>query len=130
MRNISWDELSKNKDVHSAILSRLENDKTLLGEVFTCLRKELEGQLSESEIISVFCCICDYFGGTQVYFPSGDSLKNVVTGFLIYKEFNGKNVHELVKKYKSSEQHIYRLVEKHRNAEREARNQVEQFKSL
>ena len=130
MRNISWIELSKNEDVHNAVLSRLENDKTLLGEVFTALRKELNNQLSDSEIISVFCCICDYFGGAQVYFPSGHSLKSAVSGFLIYKEFNGENANELARKYKTSHQHIYRLVEKHRNAEREARKQVEQFKSL
>jgi Mor family transcriptional regulator len=126
----SWNDIAKNKDIHNLVISRLENDKTLLGDSFTAIKEELSNDFTVEQIVTFFCCFCDYFGGAQIYFPSGSMLKQAITHSLIYKEFNGSNVRELTRKYKVTENNIYRIIEKHRNAEREARNQVAQFKSL
>ena len=130
MKSINWHEIASNKEMHELVISRLEDDKTLLGDSFTALKEELSNEFTVEQIVTFFCCFCDYFGGAQIYFPSGSMLKQAITHSLIYKEFNGSNVRELTRKYKVTQNNIYRIIEKHRNAEREARSQVAQFKSL
>ncbi len=54
--------------------------------------------------------LSDNFGGTSIYIPQRKELEKNRIYRLIYKEFDGSNLHELAKKYKVSKSTIYTIV--------------------
>lgn len=62
----------------------------------------------------VALAICDQmaldWGGQNLYFPKGCSMKLRPRDEQIYREFTGNNIPELVHKYELSTQWIYRII--------------------
>ncbi|TXT37424.1 MAG: hypothetical protein FD135_3600 [Comamonadaceae bacterium] len=54
--------------------------------------------------------LVDSFGGTQPYIPSGFSYHMEAIAVKILKEFDGKNLRQLARKYKRSEGLVYKLI--------------------
>lgn len=54
--------------------------------------------------------LAHYFGGQSFYLPTGNALKDFLRNVMIYKEFKGNNVQELIRKYNLSESHIYAII--------------------
>ena len=55
-----------------------------------------------------------YFGGNQVYLPKGDKLQRAIRDNAIWKNFNGRNIHELVTQYRLTHQQIHNIVREQR----------------
>lgn len=58
--------------------------------------------------------IARHFGGRAVYLPIGKKLELALRDKNIWLNYNGRNVHELVRKYHLSHQQIYNVIEKQR----------------
>lgn len=54
--------------------------------------------------------LCSNWGGQLIYFPKNQGGELDERDKQIYAEFNGRNHHELAKKYNLTEQRIYKIV--------------------
>lgn len=96
---------------------------SLLVEVIDVMQAELirqkfeedSAKLTASKLVGV---MAHYFGGKSFYLPAGDKIKEALRDAQIYQEFNGKNVPELVKKYRLSESTIYAILRQQRALQR------------
>lgn len=59
--------------------------------------------------------ICEAFGGQTHYLPRGDSVKRAIRDKRVWEDFNGRNVHELVRKYRLSEMKIYTILKEQKH---------------
>ena len=88
---------------------------SLLVEVIDVMQAELlrqnfaadKAKTTASKLVGV---MAHYFGGKSFYLPAGDKIKEALRDAQIYQDFNGKNVPELVKKYRLSESTIYAIL--------------------
>lgn len=55
-----------------------------------------------------------YFGGRQLYLPTGEKLERAIRDKYIFKVFNGKNADELATKFSVTTASIYRLHKEQR----------------
>jgi Mor family transcriptional regulator len=63
-----------------------------------------------------------YLGGDRIYLPKGDALATALTHARIFHEHNGRNVHELARRYGLSTrqiQHIYSRQLRYRRGRRQ-----------
>lgn len=74
----------------------------------------LEVQEAQCQARSVAMAIANYFGGMQIYLPFGAELKRAIRDKEIWNEFNGKNIPELVSRYKMGKSQIYLIIEQQR----------------
>ncbi len=84
-----------------------------LVDVYEAIELALTEEISDpvDTSIKVLLSICDHaLGGTQDYFPKGDSLHNQIRDMHIYKEFDGSNHHALAIKYDLSERWIRTII--------------------
>lgn len=96
---------------------------SLLVEVIDVMQAELlrqnfaadKAKTTASKLVGV---MAHYFGGKSFYLPAGDKIKEALRDAQIYQEFNGKNVPELVKKYRLSESTIYAILRNQRLLQR------------
>ncbi|WP_370429614.1 Mor transcription activator family protein [Actinobacillus pleuropneumoniae] len=96
---------------------------SLLVEVIDVMQAELlrqnfaadKAKTTASKLVGV---MAHYFGGKSFYLPAGDKIKEALRDAQIYQEFNGKNVPELVKKYRLSESTIYAILRQQRLLQR------------
>ncbi|OOF50889.1 transcriptional regulator [Rodentibacter genomosp. 1] len=96
---------------------------SLLVEVIDVMQAELlrqnfaedKAKTTASKLVGV---MAHYFGGKSFYLPAGDKIKEALRDGQIYQEFNGKNVPELVKKYRLSESTIYAILRQQRMLQR------------
>ena len=96
---------------------------SLLVEVIEVMQAELlrqnfaedKAKKTASKLVGV---IAHYFGGKSFYLPAGDKIKEALRDAQIYQEFNGKNVPELIKKYRLSESTIYAILRNQRTLQR------------
>ena len=96
---------------------------SLLVEVIDVMQAELirqkfeedSAKLTASKLVGV---MAHYFGGKSFYLPAGDKIKEALRDAQIYQDFNGKNVPELVKKYRLSESTIYAILRNQRTLQR------------
>ncbi|AXN95985.1 Mor transcription activator family protein [Pasteurella multocida] len=96
---------------------------SLLVEVIDVMQAELirqkfeedSAKLTASKLVGV---MAHYFGGKSFYLPAGDKIKEALRDVQIYQDFNGKNVPELVKKYRLSESTIYAILRNQRTLQR------------
>lgn len=104
---------------------------SLLVEVIDVMQAELlrqnfaadKAKTTASKLVGV---MAHYFGGKSFYLPAGDKIKEALRDAQIYQEFNGKNVPELVKKYRLSESTIYAILRQQRLLQRK-RHQMDLF---
>lgn len=85
-------------------------------DVIACeLIRQGESKENASRIASkITGAIGHYLGGKSTYIPTGTVLKDALRDYLIYEQFNGKNVLELVKTHKLCESHIYAIIRRQR----------------
>lgn len=76
------------------------------------ISNQIPVELSEQIAINVTDQLQTEWGGTSLYFPK--TLDKTQRNRAITKEFNGKNMQELCKKYKLTESYIYTLVRESR----------------
>ena len=96
---------------------------SLLVEVIEVMQAELlrqnfaedKAKKTASKLVGV---MAHYFGGKSFYLPAGDKIKEALRDAQIYQEFNGKNVPELIKKYRLSESTIYAILRNQRTLQR------------
>lgn len=85
-------------------------------EILSCelVRQGENADNAKGKAAKLVGVMAHYFGGKSVYLPTGDVLKDALRNTQIYHEFNGKNVAELVSKYRLSESHIYAILREQR----------------
>lgn len=70
--------------------------------------------------------IAHYFGGKSFYLPAGDKIKEALRDAQVYQEFDGKNIPELIRKYRLSQTTIYAILRQQRALQRK-RHQMDLF---
>ncbi|MGX2947370.1 Mor transcription activator family protein [Frederiksenia canicola] len=86
-----------------------------LTEIIEVMESELTRQgFAKNEAKQTACklvgVMAHYFGGQSFYLPTGDILKDALRNVMIFKDFKGNNVPELIRKYNLSESHIYAII--------------------
>ena len=112
-------------DEHADIGALFDQNRwpSLLVEVIEVMQAELlrqnfaedKAKKTASKLVGV---MAHYFGGKSFYLPAGDKIKEALRDAQIYQEFNGKNVPELIKKYRLSESTIYAILRNQRTLQR------------
>ncbi|MFY1006098.1 Mor transcription activator family protein [Pasteurella multocida] len=92
---------------------------SILAELVDVIACELmrQGENKENAVqksSKLAAAIGHYLGGRSTYIPTGATLKDALRDYLIYEQFNGKNVLELVKTHKLCESHIYAIIRRQR----------------
>ncbi|TNH04506.1 transcriptional regulator [Testudinibacter sp. TR-2022] len=90
-----------------------------LAELIDVLACELKRQGVESGKASQMAAkqagaVAHYLGGRSTYIPNGSSLKEALRDYLIYAQFNGRNVPDLCREFGLSESHIYGIIRQQR----------------
>lgn len=100
---------------------------TVLDDMFSCIGAELErqGAFNEKLQASIFIALCETFGGSALYIPSGDRIKDVLSSIKIFKEFTGDNAGALAIKYRVSERTIHIICERQRKLQKQTRDHLE-----
>lgn len=62
-----------------------------------------------------------YFGGRDIYIPTGNKLKLALRNIAIWREFNGRNIEQLAARYQLTERQITQVVKEQRQAEMQRR---------
>lgn len=85
-------------------------------DILTCelVRQGENSDNAKSKAAKLTGVMAHYFGGKSVYLPTGDVLKDALRNVQIYHDFDGRNVSELVSKYRLSESHIYAILREQR----------------
>lgn len=113
-------------DVHN-----LKNDHfkwpTLLTEVVDVVANELKklGYDEEDSIQKakkITFAISSYFGGKSFYLPAGEPLKRALRDYEIYRSFDGKNIDQLIRKFRLSQTTIYTIIRQQRKIQKESTN--------
>ncbi|MDO6497347.1 Mor transcription activator family protein [Photobacterium sanguinicancri] len=58
-----------------------------------------------------------YFGGRDIYIPTGTKLKSALRNIDIWREYNGRNIEQLANRYKLTERQITEILREQRLAE-------------
>ena len=85
-------------------------------EVISAMLKKLHPEMdSHPFTVLVLKALSEYFGGQSFYLPKNQRMEILMRDIAIYKDFNGRNVGKLAKKYRVSEQTIYTAIAKQRD---------------
>lgn len=76
--------------------------------------------------LEVVLDIGEYMGGSQVYLPKGDRLRQHVRDMQIWNEFNGRNIKTLARKHHVTDKTIYEICARMRKIE-QAKRQPDLF---
>ncbi|ASU16900.1 MULTISPECIES: Mor transcription activator family protein [Pasteurellaceae] len=103
----------------------------LLVEVIDVMQAELIRQKFAEDNAKLTACklagvIAHYFGGKSFYLPAGDKIKEALRDAQVYQEFDGKNIPELIRKYRLSQTTIYAILRQQRALQRK-RHQMDLF---
>ncbi|MPW32008.1 hypothetical protein F9L16_23985 [Agarivorans sp. B2Z047] len=112
----------KNKQalIVADLTSFLENSDScrwsgLTGEVFEALKQELVDVDESGEVAArLVMMLSKNFGGAQLYFPRATALKIHIRNNAIWRDFNGKNITQLVREYGLSQPAVYRIIQQKR----------------
>ncbi|ELO1827803.1 positive regulator of late transcription [Vibrio cholerae] len=77
--------------------------------------------LDERVALVMLARLCKDTGGMQYYFPKGEQLEDQLRWMYIWRDFDGKNILELSRKYKVSTQNIYSSIRRMRKLELKSR---------
>ncbi|MGF1688725.1 transcriptional regulator [Photobacterium japonica] len=58
-----------------------------------------------------------YFGGRDIYIPTGTKLKSALRNIAIWREYNGRNIEQLANHHKLTERQITEIIREQRQAE-------------
>ncbi|HAK7590382.1 TPA: transcriptional regulator [Salmonella enterica] len=91
----------------------------LLSQLNALLRKELARiGANPDHSLELVVAICRHIGGMQVYVPRGHILENLIRDMRIWRDFNGRNIPELVKRYRVTYKTVYKAIKRMRRLER------------
>ncbi|WP_284881114.1 Mor transcription activator family protein [Citrobacter portucalensis] len=109
-----------------SILEHLDDDSSaetvrfpaLLTELNTLLRGELtkhgvDPRISLELVYAISCQI----GGMQIYIPRGQTLESLIRDMKIWRDFNGRNITELVERYCVTYKTVYKAIRRMRKLE-------------
>lgn len=65
-----------------------------------------------------------YFGGRDIYIPTGNKLKIALRNIDIWREFNGRNIEQLAARHKLTERQVTQIVRGQRLAEVQRRQRA------
>ncbi|EKN5963899.1 transcriptional regulator [Yersinia enterocolitica] len=94
----------------------------LLKQINELLRFELErlgGNGKHS--LELVVAISKQIGGSQVYFPRGQVLEDLVRDMRIWRDFDGHNINELVERYHVTYKTVYKAIRRMRKLESKKR---------
>ena len=77
-----------------------------------------------------FILLCRAFGGTSIYIPKEEELLRKEKYCQIEKEFNGKNIKELARKYGISERTVYKVIKRKCKKQQEIKGQIKLFEAI
>lgn len=101
---------------------------SLLTELNALLRQELTRLgINPDHSLELVVAICNHIGGIQVYVPKGKVLETLIRDIRIWRDFDGRNVTELVHRYKVTYKTVYKAIKRMRRLERE-KYQIQLFK--
>lgn len=107
-------------------LDKIDQEETqkhwpeLLLQVHEVLRRELRAANIDEDVALVQLeALCESIGGIYTYFPRGDILKAEIRAYRVWKDFNGRNIPELSKKYRLTVPRIYQILARMRKREHE-----------
>ncbi|MCZ6928699.1 transcriptional regulator [Serratia marcescens] len=90
----------------------------LLAELNALLRSELErlgGNPQHS--LELVIAISKQIGGMQIYLPRGQVLECLVRDMKIWRDFDGRNIHDLVERYHVTYKTVYKAIKRMRKLE-------------
>ena len=90
----------------------------LLAQLNALLRTELEKLGHDPRIsLDLIYAISKSIGGMQLYFPRGTALESLIRDMKIWRDFNGKNIPELVERYHVTFNTVYAAIRRMRRLE-------------
>ncbi|SHG65421.1 Transcriptional regulator, Middle operon regulator (Mor) family [Pantoea sesami] len=90
----------------------------LLAQLNALLQKELEKLGQDPRIsLDLIYAISKSIGGMQLYFPRGAALESLMRDMKIWRDFNGKNVPDLVERYHVTFNTVYAAIRRMRMIE-------------
>lgn len=127
---IGYEELLAEPGFFDAFKASLPKIKgTVLDDMYSCIGAQLnkQGVFNERLQASMFIAMCETFGGTTVYIPSGERIKQILRDIKMHKEFKGDNTAQLSVKYRLSEREVNSILEKQRALQKDARDHLERI---
>ncbi|MGL4887643.1 MAG: Mor transcription activator family protein [Aeromonas veronii] len=127
---LGYDELLANPEFFDAFKKSLPRIKgTTLDDLYSCIGRKIKehGLCDDVLQAKLFFTICEVFGGSNFYLPSGLLVKKMLGEVCIFKEFNGANVHSLALKYGVSDKNISCILERQRRLQKEARDHLDRI---
>ncbi len=125
---IKGDDLSDLSDIPAKIWPQT------LSDLVAVLADQLKNQTNfkdnpdqaEKVAQGLVMAMATYYGGRVFYLPKGDALKAGLRDLNIWKDYNGHNIAELLKKYDLSFVRIYKIISEQRALEKK-RTQIDMF---
>ncbi len=100
----------------------------LLAELNALLRQQLARIGADpAHSLELVVAICNHIGGIQVYVPKGKILEELIRDMRIWRDFDGKNIQELVMRHRVTYKTVYKAIKRMRRLERE-KYQMQLFK--
>ncbi|CNE96006.1 TPA: Mor transcription activator family protein [Yersinia enterocolitica] len=90
-----------------------------INELLRCELERLGGNGKHS--LELVVAISKQIGGSQVYFPRGQVLEDLVRDMRIWRDFDGHNIHELVERYHVTYKTVYKAIRRMRKLESKKR---------
>lgn len=125
VRHMSQQDMFSHEEIDPSVLRHITEQPedsaiwpTTLLELFGVIDSKLDDKAQSLEVV---LAIGELMGGMQFYLPRGDKLHQHIRDMEIYNEFNGRNIPELVKKYRLTNKAIYEVVARMRQAETKRR---------
>ncbi|HGY4723305.1 TPA: Mor transcription activator family protein [Citrobacter amalonaticus] len=108
-----------------SILEQLDGDTeesrrfpALLSQINTLLRGELEKHGVDPRLsLDLVYAMSQQIGGIQVYFPRGQMLEQLIRDMRIWRDFDGRNIPELVERYHVTFKTVYKAIRRMRKLE-------------
>lgn len=85
-------------------------------DVIACelVRQNMEQNKAKKTAAKLAQAIAHYLGGRSAYIPNGHAIKEALRDYLIYAQFDGRNVPTLCREFNLSEGHIYGIIRQQR----------------
>lgn len=113
--DIQDDSILDNLDEGDAESARFP---ALLSQLNALLRCELEKHGVDPRLsLELVYAMSRQIGGMQVYFPRGEALDYLIRDMKIWRDFTGKNIPELVERYRVTYKTVYKAIRRMRKLE-------------
>lgn len=109
----TWRDLLEREGFIEILREAIASENTIIGELYPLLKEAAQREgFTEEDFLLLFITLCDYMGGTMVYFPKGRKLQQVIVRQSVISDFNGNNHAEVARRHGLSVQQVYRYLAK------------------